>query len=105
QLIIPHLVQYPNELLFCLAVDLIKLNAYRRFITQNMAVKKIRAFIKSRKHIPFLVFGHGWQLEHITNEQNLDTPKPFIGTLPDMTQNEINRIKCITPHHADLIAH
>src|SRR5688572_2487057 len=103
QFIITNAVEDRYESLFVLPVDLIKLNKYRRLFPDYKAIEKIGATVKFFEEAPLGILYNRWQLKHISDEQHLYTPEPFMIFATDMTKHDIHRIQHIATHHTYFI--
>ncbi|MNE91126.1 hypothetical protein D3C80_1887020 [compost metagenome] len=52
---------------------------------------------------PFLVFHNRRQLKHITDKDHLHAAERCVRLIPYHSQQGVNRIHCIGPHHRDLV--
>ena len=77
-LVITYFVQKGDKILIVLAVDVFQLHADVRGLFQHLATEEVGCVVIRRQHLPFLGLGHGCELVHVANHQQLQPAKGFL---------------------------
>ena len=85
-----------------LPIDVVELHAEVGSLLQDVAAEKIYTLVIRCQDFPFLGLGHGCQLMHIADHQELHAAKGFLRP-SRATQHGIDGIKHIGADHADLV--